>query len=804
MPWLDDLRLDVGYALRSLRQRPGFAAFALLILALGVSATTVMFTVIDGVLLRPLPYPNPDRLLVVHSINEGFGEVWGFSNPDITDIGRSSRSLATAEWTYGGGTINHAGETEYVQGRLISARLLGVLGVTPVQGRAFRPDENQKGGPPVAMISYGLWQRRFGGKPAPLIYEGKPYTVVGILPPGFQLEGEADVFTPLGQSIDPRMENRGARFIHLVARLESGFSPREAQSEIALIGRQLSQQYPGTNAGTAWVTRPMRDEVVGDVGSTLWLLLAAVSLVLGVACVNIASLLLARAVSRDREFAMRVALGASRGRLARQCLTEGMVLGLTGGLLGVWIAAAAVRPFVAFWPGSLPRAQEVGLDWSVLLFAFAVSLVSGLASGLAPALRGPARSPAHAVRSGSSRIAGGTRRLHSTFVIAEIVLAAVLLVSAGTVGSALITLSGRDSGLSASNVLVARVAMAPSLIVTPPRARTAWREVLDRAHGVPGIASAALSDIIPMREGENNVSYWSTPVEPPPDQVPVALASAVTPEYQRVMGIPLRSGRFLETGDSAGTDRVVVIDDHLARHAFGGAAEAIGKRLWVPSFGDDPVRIVGVVGHVRHWGLADDDQSRVRDQMYYAFAQLPDKLMPVFSSFMSIAVRTNGAPSGMVEPFQHSVDGLYQIQTMEQLVHASLDRQRFLMMLFGIFAGLALLLAGIGIYGVLAYLTNQRVSEIGVRMALGATAADVVRFVFKESLGMILTGALIGLVAALGAGRVVERLVVGAKPNEMLTIALMMAVLVATALLATLLPARWASRIDPIHALRRE
>jgi predicted permease len=458
----------------------------------------------------------------------------------------------------------------------------------------------------------------------------------------------------------------------------------------------------------------------------------------------------------------------------------------------------------------LPRADEVGLDWPVLLFAFAVSLVSGLASGLVPALRTSGRNIANTIRAGSRGIAGGTRRLHSAFVIAEIVLAAVLLVSAGTVGSALITMSARDPGIDAHNALAARVALSPGLLTTPEATRVGWRELLGRARGVPGVASAALSDIIPMREGENSVSYWSTPVPPPPDQESVALESTVSPDYRLVMGIPQRAGRFLQASDSVENPPVIVIDEHLAQHAFGGAEAAVGKRLWVPALGSDPVRVVGVVGHVRHWGLSGDDTSPVRDQIYAGFAQLPDRLLPTFSSFMSLAVRTSAAPETVVEPLQRALRGaagdqaLYDIRTMPQLVRASLDRERFLVMLFGIFAGLALLLAGIGIYGVLAYLTNQRVSEIGIRMALGATGGDVVRFVFRESVGMILAGAGLGLAAALGAERVVERLVAGAKPNEFLTVVVMMTVLVTAALFATLLPARWASRIDPIRALRRE
>ena len=377
--WLEDLLLDTRYALRTFRQKPGFKVVGLLILSLGIGATSVIFAVINSVLLRPLSYPEPDRLVSLRGFTEAFGELWGCSNLDFGDVKRESQTLALAAWTYGGGTISEPGEPEYVNGRQISAELFSTLGISPLPGRAFRLDEDRPGAAAVVMISYGLWQRDFGGQPnaigSALVYDGKTYTVVGIAPAGFQLDGEADVFTPLEQrqDTDPRMQNRAARFLRVMARLRPGFGLAEARAELALIARHLAEEYPKSNAGLSMIPYPLEKELVGDVGSTLWLLLCAVGLVLLIACVNIANLLLARAVSRERELAIRVALGAGRGRLARQCLTESAILGVGGGLLGVVLAFVSIHPFVAFWPGSLPRAEEVHLDWRVLVFAVGTS-----------------------------------------------------------------------------------------------------------------------------------------------------------------------------------------------------------------------------------------------------------------------------------------------------------------------------------------------------------------------------------------------------------------------------------------------
>jgi predicted permease len=814
--WFDDLAQDVRYAVRTLRQRPGFAAVALLTLALGTGATTVIFTVINGVLLKPLSYPDPDRLVTLSEqtdFSTQFGNRWGFAYPNFIDCQRESRSLTMAATRYVGGTVSEPGEAEYVDGRYVSPELFAVLGVPLARGRAFLAEEDRPGAAPAIIVSDGLWQRRFGASPAAigarLVLDGKAYTVVGVTPAGFRFEGdEAAIFIPLGQDTPASLQNRNAHRLRVLGRLRPGATVVDAQTELALVGRQLAEQHPASNKGRSFIAETLRPDV-GNVRSTLWLLFGAVGLVLLIACVNVASLLLARAVSRSRELAMRMALGARRSRLVRQCLTESAVLGLLGGTLGVLVAAMATAPFVAFWPGSLPRAEQVQLDWRVLLFIVALSLLASLLFGLAPALKAPSHDLERTLRAGPRTMAGSSRRLHNSFVMAEIGIAVVLLVSAAMVGRALFRLSALDTGIDFRNVLVTRIAISPGALANPGRIRAAWQDMLDRARRTPGVTAASLVDTVPMRAGNNQLGYSTTAALPPPNEQPLALATSVTPDYLSVMGLPLRRGRFINDHDRIGGEPVVVIDDVLAHQAFNGR-EPVGERLWIPNLGPEPVRVVGVVGHVRHWGLASDDQARVRAQFYYPLAQVPDVLLRRFSGLMSIAVRTTVVPLNMVEPLRREVRGaandqvLYRVRTMEQLASDTLARQRFLSLLLGIFAGLALLLACVGIYGVLAYLTGERVPEFGVRLALGASAGDVIWLVLRQSLGMIVVGVSVGVSVALAAGRILQSLVEGIRPSEPTTFAIVIPILVVAALIASAIPARRASRVDPIAALRQE
>ena len=764
--WVEDFFQDVRYAVRTLRQRPGFAAVALLSLALGTGATTVMFSLIDGVMLQPFAYRDPSRLVRIQEQTDWsnqFGDIWAFTYPNFLDCRQAARSLKLAAWATNRGTLSQPGAAEFLYGLEASHELFSMLGVNVELGRVFLPEEDKPGAEPVALISHGVWQSHFGASMAALgaklIFDGQPYTVVGVMPAAFRLEDDRyDVFTPIGRDTSPRMSNRRAHAFGVWGRLKSGANLAQAQTELTLVGHRLAEQYPHTNKGRTFVAQPLKPDV-GNARETMYLLLGAVTLVLLIACANIASLLLARAVSRERELAMRVALGAGRGRLARQCLTESAVLALAGGALGVALAAVGVRPFALFWPGGLPRVQEVQLNWQVLLFALGVSLVSGLLFGLAPALRAPARHLEQSLRSGSRTLGGGAHRLHGVFVVSELAIAVVLLVSAGLLGRNMLRLSSLDPGVDIHNVLTARTALSAATLADPARTRVAWKYLLDQARRVPGVQAVAMIDTVPMREGANPVYYSVTPSNLDDGrEYPTVLANCVTPDYLKVTGIPLRRGRFPAEDDREGTQTVVAIDDVMAETAFPGQ-DPIGKPIWL-GIAPDPAVVVGVVGHVRQFGLAADDQSKLRAQLYYPFAQVPDKLVRRWSELMSIAVRTGNDPLNLVEPLRKEIRGatgdqvLYEVRTFEQLVSASLARQRFLLLLFGIFAGLALLLACFGIYGVLAYLTSQRVPEIGVRMALGATAPRVMWMVLRQSLAMILAGIVLGAAGSWFATRI--------------------------------------------------
>jgi predicted permease len=523
----------------------------------------------------------------------------------------------------------------------------------------------------------------------------------------------------------------------------------------------------------------------------------------------VASLLLTRVVSREHEFALRRALGAPNWLLVRQCFVESSILGICGGLAGLLLATLGTRPFLQFWPGRLPRAEEVHVDWRVLFFSLFLSILTALIFGLMPALRAQKSAIEQTLRSRSRTIAGTARRPLSGFVVCQIALAFVLLTSAGIIGRTLLRVSSLNPGLDVHNVLTARLAVSPQALSSPAKSRAAWQELMDSLRADPAVQSVALTDTVPMREGQNVMNYWATPTPPPPNQEPEALAVAVTSDYLKVTRVPLLRGRFIDDSDRMDGRQVIVIDENMARHAFPGE-DPVGKQVWVPGFGSKPVLVVGVVGHVRHWGLAGDDLSPVQDQCYYPLTQVPDQLTKFFSSILSVVVRTNVPPLNTVDALQREIRGamgdqsLYELRTMEQLASASLDQQRFLLFLFGIYSAVALLLACVGIYGVIAYLMSQRVPEIGVRMAMGAKPSDIIRMVLRQSFVIVLVGIGVGFLASFGTGRILQNLVPGLQPSQAAIFVVVLPLLLAAALVASYIPARRAAKVEPMVALRNE
>ncbi len=813
--WLADLAQDFRFGLRLLRQNPAFTAVAVGTLALGIGGATVMFTVIDSLLLKPLPYGDPSRLLSIYGRTPTwntaiFGEQ-NLSYPDFLDIQRGARSIDLAGWFFNPGILSDPGEAEYVTEYDASANLFSVAGVPLFRGRPFSTEEDRPGGAPVAILGYSLWQRRFAGRAdaigSTVTLNGQRYSVIGVAAKGFRLgDDEGDIYTPLGQNTQPILQRRVPHPVGAIARLRPGVTANRARAELAAMGANLASRFPNSNGDRTFAALELRPNV-GKIGSTLWLLLGGVTLVLLIACANIGSLMLARASARDRELAMRAALGAGRGRLMRQCLTESGVLAWAGGVLGMGLAAIGIRPFVALWPGQLPRAQEIAIDWRVLLFAVAASLGSGLLFGLAPALRAPARQLDRRLRAGG-RVVGGASRLHSAFVVSEIALAMVLLVSAAMIGRTVMRLSTVDSGVDIHNVLTARMALSSHTLADPERIRAAWREALERARAVPGVEGVAAVDTVPLRPGNNQIPYSTSAAPVPDNQRRIALATSVTPDYFHVMRMPLQEGRFFDQHDTMESEPVAIIDTVLAQAAF-PEQDPIGKPLWI-GIQSGPARVVGVVRHVRYWGPAGDHRAQVRAQVYYPFAQVPDSLQRRWSELMSISVRTRVDPMALLEPLRRALAGpfndqvIYEVQTMEQIAAASLAQQRFLLQLFAIFASLALGLACIGIYGVLSYLTSRRIPEIGVRMAMGAGAGEVAGMVLRQSLAMTAAGIAAGTASALGAGAVLTRIVDGMQSSQPATYAITAAVLIGAASAAAFVPARNASRVDPMTALRQE
>ena len=817
---------DLQYAGRQMMKSPGFAVIAILTLALGIGANTAIFSVVNGVLLHPLPYPHGDRLVVLFHSKPNFTK-GSISYPNFLDWQRDSRSFeAMVAYRYGNAKLTGAGEPENLSGRMVSAGFFETLGVKPLLGRTFTTDEDRLGANPMVMISEGLWKRKFASNPniigQAMLLDGKARTIIGIIPASFQLRQwnfhPGDIYTPVGEYSVPQFRERTAAWgMDAIARLKPGVTLAQAALDMERVNHGLEAAYPDVDAGIKTTIVPMKDQIVGDVRPVLWVLMGAVLFVLLIACVNVANLQLARATVREREFAVRVALGAKQSRLIRQVLTESLALSAVGGAFGLLLAYWGAKAAVAAIPDMLPRAENVGLDGRVLLFTVLITLLAGVVFGLAPALR-TSRTDVNATLNQSGRsLVGAHARAQSVFVALEMAMALVLLVGAGLTIRTLMQLWNVDPGFNPRGAIYFNVDPSKSLSQKSPDAiRAALREMHATVQAVPGVEAASLDwGAVPIL-GDDEEPFWADGMARSPRvaDAPIALSYAVNPEYLTLMRIPLLEGRSFTEADNEHAPRVIVIDESFAQKYFPGQ-NPIGKHVYFPPESTDGERtdeIVGVVGHVKQFGLAPDRGNNVEAEYYEPIGQMLDRMMPIVGNGVNAFVRAReGVDPASVFPgirralMQHDSEMVVDdMEPMQQVVAESIARQRFAMMLFSIFAAGALLLAGIGIYGVLSYIVGQRTREIGIRMAMGAQKSNVVQTVLRDGFGMTLPGVGIGLVAALGLTRLMSAMLFGVKPTDVGTFASVAVLLCIVALLACYVPARRAAKLDPMQALRAE
>jgi predicted permease len=815
---MTNLWQDLRFGARMLAKNPGFTAIAVLTLALGIGVNTALFSVVSGIVLNPLPFPNPQQLLAVYWKTQQF-EQGSLSYPNFLDCERMNKSFSLiAAYRQTNYSLTGAGEPERLNGQMISADFFSLLGVQPVLGRSFRRDEDQIGASPVVLISEGLWKRRFAASPdivnTSVTLSGASYTVVGVVTarlPMFDPTTPPEVFVPIGQWSDPTFRDRKVSMgTQGIARLKPGLSLAQARSDLDSVGHNLAGSYPDANKDTTVALVPLKQDIVGDVQGILLVLLGAVGFVLLIACVNVANLLLARSTTRAREFAVRIAMGASRIRVIRQLLTESILLALAGGILGLAIANWGTSAVLAELPSALPRTDSIRLDWHVLLFMFGVSALAGILFGLAPALKTLQPDLAGTLKEGGRGSGGARHRTQSVFIVVEMALSMVLLIGAGLMIRSLVALWHVNPGFNSHGVLTFDVGMSPERISTPAKTRQTVRELARKLDSVPGIEGASImAGSLPMA-GDSELPFWreGQPKPATESEMSVALFYAVQPEYLKVMGIPLQRGRFLSDSDGENSPLAVVIDENFARQYFANE-DPIGKRINIAIM-DVQGEIVGVAGHVQHWGLADTAHQNLQAQMYFPMVQLPDRFFSLISGGLGMLVRTAGPPqafTGAIRVASTQFDAkqvVYEFHPMEEIVSDSIAAQRFAVVLLGAFGALALVLSAVGIYGVISYISGQRTHEIGIRMALGAQPKDVLRMVIGDGIKVSLVGVVIGLVAALGLMRFMNKMIFGVGANDPVTFAGFAALLLVVALVACYVPARRATRVDPLVALRYE
>lgn len=810
---------DLSYGARILKRNPAFSIVAIITLALGIGANTAIFSVVNGVLLNPLRYPHPDQLVTVHERRANF-QYGAVSYPNFRDWQREnhvfSALAAVRSWDF---SLTGMGNAEQVNGLFVTSDLFPLLGIKPILGRGLAAGEDEIGAAPVALISQSLWQRKFGATTAVLgksiTLDGRNYSIIGVMPSALELGQDSvinDIYVPLGQWSNPLLKNRLAGLgIHLLARLKNGVTLQQAAADMDRVAANLATAYPVANKGTGASLLPLRQRIVGQVEPFLIVLLASVGFVLLIACVNVANLLLARSVGRQREFAVRIALGAPAHRVLRQLLTESMLLAAAGGLLAIALAVWATPIMLRMMPGALPRTESITIDLRVLAFTAVISLVSGVLFGLFPALRLSGAIAATDIKKGDLRSGRGFRAQNS-FVAVETALAIVLLIGAGLMIRSLAQLWKVNPGFNSHNVLTFSISLAPPMMKASPDAiRAAFRELQTRLRAAPGVKAASLLwGAVPM-QGDDEELFWMDG-QPKPSSIEGmnwALSYAVGPEYLKVMQIPLLRGRFFEETDNEQSPLVVVIDEALAKRFFPNR-DPLGQKIHVQDYAQ-PAEIIGIVKHVKHWGLDTDDQQSLQAQLYRPFMQLPPDLSITLSPRgTGVVVRVSGDPASAFDSIRSVVRQMnrdqvvFGAETMDQIISSTLATRRYSMFLLAGFAALALLLAAIGIYGVMSYAVGQRTREIGIRMALGARRGHVLAMVISQGAKMLLLGVAAGLLSAFAVSHLISRLLFGVRPTDPLTFAAVAALLAAIALLACYVPARRAASVDPTLALRCE
>ena len=810
---METLLKDIRYAVRGLVKRPGFTVIALLTLALGIGANTAIFSVVNAVLLRPLPFRDPEQVVIVwedasfagfpHNTPAPANYIdWKNQNQSFSDM------AASAEVSF---NITGDGDPERVTAFAVTHNFFPLFGVQPLLGRSFLPEEDRPGGNKVIVLSYSLWQSRYGGDTHVLNRDiqlnGVKHTVVGVMPASFQfLESEVRLWVPLAFDQED-MANRGGHYLNVVARLKPGVALSQAQADMNGVMRRIATDHPEEtfDGKVGVVVMPMRDEVVGAARGSLVVLLVAVAFVLLIACANVAGLLLARAVGRRREIALRMALGAGRPIVVRQLLTESLLLSLVAGVLGTLLAYWSFSFLQRLVPEEMTLSTSLTLDTRILLFTILISIVTGIIFGLVPALQAAKVDLNEALKAGSARVTS-TTWLRSTMIVLEVALSLMLLIGAGLLIQTLFQIFGQYSVLEPEKVLTMRTVLPREKYKEPQRRNNFYRQVLERVEHLPGVVSAGYTTSVPLSWKGGTSGFLPEGIKSPiPGMAYDANDRQVSADYLKTMNIPLRAGRYFDDRDNEQSMPVAIINETMARQYWPGE-NALGRRF---KSGDpnDPqtpwTQIVGIVADIRQMGLDEP----VKAEMYFPYQQIKDNIWYIPRE---LAIRTSGDTSSLVGPVRQIIrevdpdQPVSNVATMAELLGTEASQRRMGMIMLVAFAALALLLASLGIYGVLAYFVTQHTSEIGVRMALGATTRNILFLVLRKGMGLTLLGVVIGMAAALALTRLMSSLLFGVKAIDPLTFVTVPLLLTGVALLACYLPARRATKVDPLVALRYE